>query len=242
MRIELFIPCFIDQLFPETAFNMIKILEHLDCDVTYNPDQTCCGQPAFNAGYWEDAKEVGHKFLKDFDSEHFIVAPSGSCVGYVRKYYDKVVEGDLQESGLAGDFSVQSRIFEFSEFLVKKLDYTKLDPILKGVAIYHDACGALRECGIKSEPRELLKNVRGLEVRESDDCEVCCGFGGSFAVKFDSISVGMAQDKIENAIRAGADYIISTDLSCLMHLDGYLKKHRIKLETFHIVDVLAKGW
>lgn len=242
MQIELFIPCFVDQLFPETAFNMVKILEYLGCNVNYNVNQTCCGQPAFNAGYWEEAKEVGLKFLKDFDSEHFIVAPSGSCVGYVRNYFEKVFKGELQEAGLVGDLSVQARIFEFSEFLIQKLDYTRLNPTLKGIAVYHDACGALRECGIKIEPRELLKNVRDLVVRESVDCEVCCGFGGSFAVKNDSISIGMAKDKVGNALKAEADFIISTDLSCLMHLDGYIKKHQINIEALHIVDVLAKGW
>lgn len=240
MQIELFIPCFVDQLFPETAFNMVKILEYLGCIVHYNPNQTCCGQPAFNAGYWNEAKEVGYKFLKDFDSEHYIVTPGGSCVGYVRNYYDKVFGANPEESNL--NLSVRSRIFEFTEFLIQKLDHTKLNPILEGTAVYHDACGALRECGIKSHPRILLNNVRSLVLQESPDCEVCCGFGGSFAVKFDPISVGMAEDKVRNAINTGADYIISTDWSCLMHLEGYIKKHSINIEVMHIADVLTKGW
>lgn len=221
MNVELFIPCFVDQLFPDTAFNMIKVLEKLGCTVRYNSDQTCCGQPAFNAGYVRESKAVAQKFNRDFSGADYIVAPSGSCVGFVRNYYKKMFDNnDSRQNGLPG-----KRMYEFTEFITDVLQLTDLGASLPGIATYHDACGALRECNIKDAPRQLLSQVADLEVREMNDCEVCCGFGGTFAVKFESISIGMCEQKVLNALATGADYIISTDLSCLMHLEGYIKKH-----------------
>lgn len=239
MKVQLFIPCFIDQLFPETAFNMVKILEKAGCEVNYNPNQTCCGQPAFNAGYWDECRSVGNKFLSDFDSCDYIVTPSGSCTGFVRNNYHKLFKkNDLSVNG-ATRFN---RFYELTEFLTEIVNVVDFNASLEGVASYHDACGALRECGIQKAPRKLLSNIRGLELRETEDCEVCCGFGGTFAVKFEPISIGMAEQKVQNSINIGAEYIISTDISCLLHLDGYIRKKRLPIKTMHIVDVLANGW
>ncbi|WP_236973452.1 (Fe-S)-binding protein [Membranihabitans maritimus] len=241
MKIQLFVPCFVDQLFPQTAFNMISILEKLDCEVVYNPQQTCCGQPAFNAGHWNESKIVAQKFLDDFDPENYIVTPSGSCTGFVRNHYHKLLSGKIPPKDLGVKNPLLRNIFEFSEFLVQKLDYTKIKASMDGVGTYHDSCGALRECGIKSAPRKLLENVEGLKIVETEDSEVCCGFGGTFAIKYEPISTAMTEQKVHNAVEKGADYIISTDLSCLMQMDGYIKKHNYKIKTIHIVDVLSRG-
>ena len=237
MNVQIFIPCFVDQLFPDTAFNMIKVLEKAGCTVKYNENQTCCGQPAFNAGFWDDARKVCSKFLKDFNSSDYIVAPSASCVGFVRNYYSKLFDNSSSHNDVK---SLSGSIFEFSEFLVKKLNKVDFGARLEGVATYHDSCSGLRECGIKNEPRLLLENVAGLELKELNDVETCCGFGGTFAVKFEPISVAMAEQKVENALATGAQYLISTDLSCLMHLQGYIDYKKYPLKTMHLADVLAQ--
>jgi L-lactate dehydrogenase complex protein LldE len=239
MKIQLFIPCFVDQLYPETAFNMVKVLEKACCEVTYNPDQTCCGQPAFNAGFRIDARDVATKFLEDFNSTDYIVAPSASCMGFVKNYYPLLFENSslyqqVKDTG--------KNCYEFTSFLTEVLKIEHFGAVLNGKATYHDSCAALRECGIKEGPRKLLQNVKGLELVEMADNETCCGFGGTFAVKFESISVAMADQKIQHAMDTGAEYIISTDLSCLMQLDGVIQHKKLPLKTLHIADVLSTGW
>ena len=239
MRVQIFIPCFIDQLYPQTAFNMVKVLEKACCDVVYNGNQTCCGQPAFNAGFWEEAREVCTKFIKDFDNADYIVCPSASCVGFVRNYYAKLFDNSSAHNQVK---DLSKRIFEFTEFLTDIVGIQNFGAEFKAIATYHDSCAALRECKIKDGPRNLLSHVKGLQMIEMNDVETCCGFGGSFAVKFDSISVAMADQKVNNALATSAEYIISTDISCLMHLDGYIKNKGLSIKTLHIADVLASGW
>ena len=239
MNVQLFIPCFVDQLYPETGFNMIRVLEKAGCTVSYNSSQTCCGQPAFNAGFWDEAKSVCSKFIKDFEGSDYIVAPSASCIGFVRNYYDKLFDNSSLHHDVAG---IRERVYEFSEFMIKVLKVENVGAALKGKATYHDSCAGLRECRIKTEPRKLLSNVKGLEITEMNDVETCCGFGGTFAVKFEAISVAMGEQKVDNALATGAEYIISTDHSCLMHLSGYIKNKGYSLKTMHLADVLASGW
>ncbi len=239
MKVQLFIPCFVDQLYPQTAFNMVKVLEKACCEVSYNTNQTCCGQPAFNAGFWDESRDVCSKFIKDFEGADYIVAPSASCVGFVRNYYNKIFENSSQHNHVK---DLSKRVYEFTEFLTDVLKIENYGAALNAKATYHDSCAALRECKIKEGPRKLLSHVKGLELVEMNDVETCCGFGGTFSVKFDSISIGMADQKITNALATGAEYIISTDLSCLMQLDGYIKGKSLPLKTLHIADVLANGW
>ncbi len=239
MKVQLFIPCFVDQLYPQTAFNMVKVLEKTGCEVAYNTNQTCCGQPAFNAGFWDEAREVCTKFLNDFNTADYIVAPSASCVGFVRNYYSKLFENAAIFNQVK---DISKRIYEFSEFLTDVLKIENVGAELNATATYHDSCAALRECKIKEAPRKLLNHVKGLEIIEMNDVETCCGFGGTFAVKFEAISIGMADQKVKNAGDTNAGIIISTDLSCLMHLDGYIKGKNLPLKTMHIADVLATGW
>lgn len=239
MKVQIFVPCFVDQLYAETALNMVKVLEKACCDVEYNTNQTCCGQPAFNAGFWEDSKAIAGKFIKDFDSPDYIVAPSASCVGFVRNYYGRLFENSSQHNLVK---NLTERLFEFTEFLTEIIRIENFGAELNVKATYHDSCAALRECKIKEGPRRLLTKVKGLELIEMKETETCCGFGGTFSSKFPNISFAMADQKIEHAINTGATHIISTDLSCLMHLQGIIVKKSIPLTTMHIADVLANGW
>jgi L-lactate dehydrogenase complex protein LldE len=239
LNVQIFIPCFVDQLYPDTAFNMIKVLEKAGCTVSYNTSQTCCGQPAFNAGFWDDSKSVCTKFLSDFSGTDYIVSPSASCTGFIRNYYSKL----FANSSFHHDVTdAVNRMYEFSEFMIKVLKVENVGATLQGRATYHDSCAGLRECKIKTEPRRLLSHVKGLELAEMNDVETCCGFGGTFAVKFEAISIGMGEQKVENALATDAEYIISTDLSCLMHLQGYINQKGYGLKTLHLADVLASGW
>lgn len=238
-KVQVFIPCFVDQLYPETGMNMVKVLEKLGCEVSYNPKQTCCGQPAFNAGYWNESRSVAKKFVGDFSGEEYVVGPSGSCTGFVRNYYDRLLENSPSH---VDSQTLGKRMFEFTEFLTDVLKVEDLGASFEGKATYHDACGSLRECGIKRGPRKLLEHVKGLELVEMKECETCCGFGGTFAVKYEPISIGMAQTKVQSALDTGAEYMISTDVSCMMHIQGYIDNHKLPMRTLHIADVLASGW
>ena len=239
MTVELFIPCFIDQLYPQTAFNTIKILEKAGCKVVYNTEQTCCGQPAYNAGFWEEAKIVGGKFLNDFSETNYIVSPSASCTGMVKNSYNDLFTNTVVHNKCR---AIQSNIHELSDFLVNIIKKDYFGSELEGKAVYHDSCAGLRECNIKAEPRQLLSKVHGLELVEMKDTDVCCGFGGTFAVKFDGISSAMAEQKVNNALDMSADYIISTDSSCLLKLQANIDQQDIKIKTMHIADVLTHGW
>ncbi len=215
---------------------MVTVLERAGAEVEYNVNQTCCGQPAFNAGFRNEARDVCTKFLKDFSGTDYVVAPSASCVGFVRNYYSELFNNSSLHNAVK---DLGKRIYEFSDFLVNVMGVDDVGASLYGKATYHDSCAALRECRIKEEPRRLLSKVKGLELTEMNDVETCCGFGGSFAVKFESISIAMADQKVNNALQTGAEYIISTDLSCLMHLEGYIKHKGVALKAMHIADVLA---
>ncbi len=239
MKVHIFIPCFIDQLYPQTAFNMIKILNRLGCEVVYNEKQTCCGQPAFNAGFQHEAKQVCTKFINDFKDAEYIIVPSASCTGFVKNYYPGLFDNSAQHQEV---LELGKKVYEFTDFLVNVLDVQSVGSTFHAKAAYHDSCAALRECKIKKEPRILLQHVQGLEILDMRDQETCCGFGGTFSVKYEPISIGMADQKVQNALQAGAECIISTDVSCLMHLDGYIRHKNLPLQTMHIADVLASGW
>jgi L-lactate dehydrogenase complex protein LldE len=239
MTVDLFIPCFIDQIYPQTGMNMVKILEKCGVNVHYNDNQTCCGQMAFNSGFWDEAKELGAKFIQDFPNDRPVVGPSASCVGYVKNYFDKLFFNTAYHLEYK---RLQKNIFEFTDFLVNQLNVRNLGATFNHRVTYHDSCAALREYGLKDEPRILLKNVKGLELVEMKDTNVCCGFGGTFSVKHEAISTAMADQKIHNALETEAEYIVSTDSSCLMHQEGYINNHKLPLKVIHIVDVLASGW
>lgn len=218
---------------------MVKVLEKAGCNVLYNTNQTCCGQPAFNAGFCNESRAVAQKFLNDFDNADFIVAPSASCVGFVRNYYPDLFTNSVHQNKIR---NLGKRTFEFSEFLIDILKMEDFGASFFGKITYHDSCAALRECKIKEGPRRLLRNVKGLELVEMNDVETCCGFGGTFSVKFEGISTAMAEQKLTNIIATGADFVVSTDCSCLMQLGGIIKNKNLPIETLHIADILASGW
>ena len=238
VEVDLFIPCFIDQLYPATGFNMIRVLEKLGVKVHYNPNQTCCGQMAFNSGFWDEAREIGIKFLEDFKTNRPVVGASASCVGYIRNYYEQLF---FNSPWHLENKSLKSRIFEVTDFIVNILKVEDVGADFTATVTYHDSCAALREYHIHDEPRKLLANVKGLTLVEMVNTDVCCGFGGTFAVKNEAISTAMAEQKVLAALDTGAEYIVSTDLSCLMHPEAFIKKQNLPIKTKHIIDLLAEG-
>jgi L-lactate dehydrogenase complex protein LldE len=238
MNVDIFIPCFVDQISPHTGIHMTKVLRKLGCNVHYNPNQTCCGQPAYNSGFVKEARSIATKFIKDFKVAHPVVSPSGSCTGYVRNFYPKMFQNTPEHSACR---QTKEQLFEFAEYVVDTLDYKQLKMKNNIKVTYHDGCGALRECKIKAQPRKLLEQIEGLELIEMKECETCCGFGGTFAVKFEPISTGMAYTKVHSAIDTGATHIVSSDFSCLLHLNAYIEKHHLPIKTIHIVDLMYQS-
>jgi L-lactate dehydrogenase complex protein LldE len=236
MEVDLFMPCFVDQLYPETGWNVHRVLENVGCHVLYNPEQTCCGQAAFNAGHRDIARDLANKFIDDFSAARPIICPSASCAGYIRNYYADLIKGTIYYNQYS---RLRPQVYEFTDFLVNVLNVKDVGARFRAKVTYHDSCAALREYGIRSEPRVLLEKVRGLELVEMPDAETCCGFGGTFSIKHEPISTAMAEQKVENALATGAEYIVSTDLSCLMHLDAYIRKHHLGIRCMHIADILA---
>ncbi|RZF61983.1 (Fe-S)-binding protein [Sphingobacterium corticibacterium] len=239
MKVELFIPCFIDQIYPETAFSTVKLLQKAGCEVIYNPKQTCCGQPAYHAGFWDEAKKIGLKFLRDFSEDHYIVSPSASCTEMIKNGYDDLFTNSTVHNRCR---NIQSNIYELTDFLVNVLKKDYFGAELVGTAIYHDSCAALGEYKMKEEPRQLLAQVGGLEIVSMHEQDACYGFGGTFSVKFEGISAAIAEQKVQKAMAVKADYIISTDSSCLFQIQGYIDKHQLPIKTKHIADVLTSGW
>jgi L-lactate dehydrogenase complex protein LldE len=221
---------------PEVGLDMASVLRRSGCEVEFRSEQTCCGQPAFNSGYWNDARPVAARFVEVFRGAENIVCPSGSCATMVRKFYPELLAGTALE-GEATELG--RRVFEFSEFLVNVAKITDLGAAFPHTVTYHDACHALRELNLKQPPRQLLQEVRGLKLVEMPYAEDCCGFGGTFATKFFMISAGMGDTKAGNAEASGAEYLTSTDPSCLLHLDGVLRRRKSAVRTIHLASILA---
>jgi len=236
-RVALFVTCLVDQFFPQVAESVVRVLRRLGVDVTFHPAQTCCGQPAFNTGFREEARAVASGVLDLFDDADYVVAPSGSCTSMMRVFYPELFAGDAAQ--LAKVERLRSRLFEFSEFLVKLLKAEDVGARFPHRVAYHDSCHLLRELGIEAEPRALLRSVRDIELVELNDYQLCCGFGGTFSVKFPGVSVAMGEDKIRAALDAGAEYLVANDSGCLMHLAGLIHRQGLPLKTMHLAEVLA---
>lgn len=235
MKISLFIPCFVDAFYPQTGTHIVRILERLGHTIDYPMELTCCGQPAFNSGYWEESRTVAKRVLQIFEKSEVVVIASGSCGAMLKVFYpDLFKDTSLHQAAL----ELSGKTHEFSEFLVNELKVTDLGAHFPAKATFHDGCHGLRELGIKSEPRQLLAQVRGLELVEMQEAETCCGFGGTFAAKFPAISTAMGEVKCASAIETGADYIISNDSSCLMHVQGLLDRQKQPIRTIHLAQVL----
>jgi len=238
MRVSLFIPCFVDQFFPQIGTNIITLLEKLNHEVDYPERQTCCGQPAFNAGFCGESREAAEAFVDCFRDTQTVVVPSGSCAAMVKIHYRELFKDtDLFDTVC----ELGDRTWELSEFLVKVLGVTDLGARFPGRATFHDGCHGLRGLGIKESPRELLRHVRELELIEMDEAESCCGFGGTFSVKFPRISTAMAQVKCASIEETGARYVISNDPSCLLHLQGYIDRQGKPIKCLHLSEVLVRS-
>jgi L-lactate dehydrogenase complex protein LldE len=236
-RVSLFVTCIVDQLFPKVGMAMAEVLERLGYRIDFPENQTCCGQPAFNSGYRQEARTVARHFLDTFEDCERIVVPSGSCTSMVAHHFAELF--DKEPETLARVHSLEKRIWEFSTFLTEVAGVEDVGARMDGVATFHDGCHALRELGIKGAPRRLLAQVRGLELREMTPAEECCGFGGTFSVKFAELSGAMARTKIDAIERTGADTVVSLDPSCLMQIQGALFRAGSRVRTMHLAEVLA---
>jgi L-lactate dehydrogenase complex protein LldE len=234
--ITLFIPCFVDQLVPQVAAAMVTVLRRIGYEVDFPSEQTCCGQPAFNAGFWREALPVAERFVRIFAPAEIVVCPSGSCTAMVRNFYQELLaSSSMREDALA----LGKRVYEFSEFLV---DVAKVDDVgasFPHKVTYHDSCHLLRELHIKEQPRHLLRHVQGLKLVELNYEEECCGFGGVFSVKFPEISGAMGAVKADHVDNSGADFVTACDPSCLLHLDGILRRRQARARTIHLAGILA---
>jgi L-lactate dehydrogenase complex protein LldE len=236
-RVSLFVTCMVDQLFPKIGMAMADVLERLGYEVDFPENQTCCGQPAFNSGYREEARTVARHFLRTFEASECIVVPSGSCTSMVTHHFAELFHKEPET--LEQVHSLERRVWEFSTFLTEVAGVEDVGARFQDVVTFHDGCHALRELGIRSAPRRLLANVRGLELREMQPAEECCGFGGTFSVKFAELSGAMARTKIEAIMKTGARTVVSLDPSCLMQIQGVLSRAGSEIRTMHLAEVLA---
>ncbi|MBW3635045.1 MAG: (Fe-S)-binding protein [Armatimonadetes bacterium] len=239
MKITLFIPCFVDSFYPQTGRAMVRIFEKLGHTLDYKPQLTCCGQPPFNAGYWDESRKVAVKVLDALGDAERVVIASGSCGAMLKVFYNELFKDTLREADAR---ALGEKTFEFSDFLVNELGVTDIGAKFPHAVTWHDGCHGLRELGIKTEPRALLSNVEGLELREMGEAATCCGFGGLFSAKFPSISVAMGQVKTKSAVETDTKYIVSNDGSCLMHIQGVLDRERRGMKCLHLAEVLNQGW
>jgi L-lactate dehydrogenase complex protein LldE len=235
MTINIFIPCLIDQIYPQTALKMEKILIHFGADINYIEEQTCCGQIAYKNGYFDHAQALGEKFIKEFNNGFPIVIPSVSCAEMIRKYYPKIFHNSSRHNELK---QILPKTYEFIDFFYNELGIQTLNTQFNSSAIIHTSCSQIRGYGDQRNMFSLLSTVEGLALYEFQDDD-CCGFGGSFSVKNHHISAAMAKDKIENALNTDAQYLITNDVSCLVHLQTYAVKQKLPITPIHIIDFIA---
>ncbi len=238
MTVTLFIPCFVDLMYPEVGISMVRILEKLGHKIDYPEELTCCGQPAFNSGYWDEARAVAVNVLRRLENSEAVVIASGSCGAMLKVFYPELF---AKTPDAPKALALSEKCFEFSDFLVNRLGVTDVGAHFPATVTFHDGCHGLRELGLKKPARALLSNVRGLTLVEMKEAETCCGFGGTFAAKFPSISTAMGEVKCASAAETGADYIVSNDSSCLMQVQGLLSRQRSKLKTIHLAEILARS-
>ena len=238
-RVGLFVTCLVDVFRPSVGFAAVKLLEAAGCEVEVPTLQTCCGQPAHNSGDTKTTKAIALATIDAFDGYDYIVAPSGSCAGMLKSHYPKLMAGDEAAEFKAKAFAI--RVHELVSFLTDIRGMTSVKSDFKGRVTYHDSCSGLRELGVKSQPRALLTSIPGVELVEMPDNEICCGFGGTFSVKFPDISNAMVEKKTANVARAKPDVLLAGDLGCLMNMAGKLKREGSPIQVRHVAEVLAGG-
>lgn len=236
-RVGLFATCLVDLVRPQVGFAAVKLLERAGCVVSVPPSQTCCGQPAWNAGADKHAADIARRVVNAFEGFDYVVAPSGSCAGMLRRHYPEVLKDDVAYAARARALAAKSH--ELMSFLVRVRGMKDTGVGCNARVCYHDSCSSLREMGVRAEPRELLASVEGLSLSELKESEVCCGFGGLFSVKYPEISERMGDDKIADAIASGADTLIGPDLGCLLHLAGRMERQGKSMRVRHAAEILA---
>jgi L-lactate dehydrogenase complex protein LldE len=235
--VGLFVTCLVDLFRPSVGFSAVKLLEDAGCDVHVPRAQTCCGQPAYNSGDRKDAREIAAQVIEAFEEFDYIVAPSGSCAGMLKHHYAELFADDPKWQARAEAFS--AKVYELVSFLTDVMFVSKLDAAFSGTVTYHDSCSGLRELGVEAQPRKLLKRVTGLTLKEMKDAEVCCGFGGTFCVKYPDISNKIVSEKTTHIKASGADLLLAGDLGCLMNMAGKLKREGSAIQVRHVAEVLA---
>ena len=236
-RVALFITCLVDLFRPTVGFASIKLLEEAGCEVVVPRQQTCCGQPAYNTGDRADTISIAKQVIAEFEDYDYIIAPSGSCAGMISKHYPALFSQDSNWLDRANRIS--KKTYELVSFLTDIMGVDSVDSDFQGTVTYHDACSGLRELSIHDQPRRLLSSIDGLHLRELDDANVCCGFGGTFCVKYADISNRMVETKAEQVIATGADTLLAGDLGCLLNMAGKLQRDGVELNVRHVAEVLA---
>jgi L-lactate dehydrogenase complex protein LldE len=238
MRVGLFVTCLVDLMRPRIGFAALELLEAAGCDVVVPQAQTCCGQPGYNSGDREAARALARKVIAEFDGCDYVVAPSGSCGGMIRAHYPSLFEDDAATAALAR--ALAARTYELTDFLATVARYEPSKEISIKSYTYHDSCSGLRELGVKAQPRALLARIPGLELKEMNEAEQCCGFGGAFAVKFGEISTHIADRKCGNIAACGADAVVLGDLGCMLNIEGRLRRRGdATTQVLHVAEVLA---
>jgi L-lactate dehydrogenase complex protein LldE len=237
MRVALFVTCLVDLFRPNVGFAAIKLLQDSGCEVHVPEAQTCCGQPAYNNGDLDNARAIARQVIEAFSGYDYIVAPSGSCAGMLRQHYPRLFDGDAVWHARA--LALAGRCHELVSFLNDVLKLEAVTARYAGSVTYHDACSGLRELGIQAQPRRLLRSVQALTLREMANTDVCCGFGGTFCVKYAEISARMADDKVAQIQESGADTLLGGDLGCLLNMGGCLKRAASPIKVYHVAEVLA---
>lgn len=232
-----FVTCLVDLMRPSVGFAAIKLLEDAGCRVTVPADQTCCGQPAYNSGDRADAIALAKRVIAAFEGFDYVVLPSGSCAGMIREHYPRLFAGDAAWEARAN--ALAGRTHELTAFLVDVMGVSRVAARLEATVTYHDSCSGLRELGVKAQPRKLLATVAGLTLRESAAAETCCGFGGTFCVKYPDISGRMVDVKADDLLATGADLVLAGDMGCLLNIAGRLKRKGAAMQARHVAEVLA---
>ncbi len=244
-RVELFVTCVVDNIFPEVGVATYRILDALGFDVNFDSNQTCCGQPAFNSGYWDEARPIARRLLNQFDGSVPVILPSGSCTAMIRNYYTELFADDPVNRTRAARLA--PKVYELTEFVEQNLsldtDTTLFSkPYETATAIaFHEACHTKRELGVDSQPKSLLSMIKGAQLVDLEQAEVCCGFGGTFSVKYPNISGAMLADKLDKIEQSGAQTVTACDASCLMHIEGGLRKRGSAVRAAHVAELLAES-
>ncbi|GAA3405622.1 (Fe-S)-binding protein [Paenibacillus hodogayensis] len=239
MKVSLFITCLADMMYPEVGESVVRLLHRYGCEVDFPEQQTCCGQPAFNSGYQDEARVVARQWIRAFEGSDYIVSPSGSCTGMIHHYYPDLFRDEPEWRAKAE--ALIAKTYEFSQFLVQILGVTDVGAAFPHTATYHPSCHAMRLLGVRTEPNELMSHVRGLELIDLPHREDCCGFGGTFAVKMADMSEAMVCEKARHVLETGAEVLVGTDMGCLMNIDGRLNKEGKPVRVMHLAQLLEQG-